>query len=651
MATGYVLSEMDVRLLRELVAQQRRGVRNTTGRPRVEVETDPVAPEVYVARTPGDGIPQLAEVSLGTGTGTGTTVGEDIEVVLGSAVCDVYRLDVSPGGGDATLTPVTGLTRRVFNLFGEGIAGGRWLPVAREKYGAWLAMTLVTAADDEYGTGTGTGGEGDEEDPGFAVTVQEGGVTAGRRETINFVAGAGVTIVAEDSEGDDRVNLTFSLDEGDTGTSPDTDEIDVYHNAVLVARRPAVNVKDSASVRFSVTDDGDNEWVDIEAEVDLVGTGTGGEPPTPTVTVISVTNITDFTEYVSNTWYFNEYDQTVYVNVTNVWYQFCPCNEYGTGTGTGTVTVTDDELVKVSGDDTTPGYLAAKLVAGPNVTLTEQNGGANETLEAAALSRYGADSLGATEDDYDPGDYDVVKLDPDNAGSDVTGMASEGAGVWRVLTVDADDTNIVRMPEADAGSAANNQWVEVCGSTVYLSPGGAVLCVDTGAGWHPIRLHTGEILWDYGAGPSHGAAEDDMDLGGRTVAYFTPAGDTTFTGFANGAKGRGHLIVNANAVGSSAVLTLADLDAGSAADNQIRVSGGEDMRLASQEAALILHDGSKWHCWKLFGGTSGMLDALDAAPADGDILVRVGGVWTLLPVGTDGDVLTLVSGVPAWVAP
>jgi hypothetical protein len=99
------------------------------------------------------------------------------------------------------------------------------------------------------------------------------------------------------------------------------------------------------------------------------------------------------------------------------------------------------------------------------------------------------------------------------------------------------------------------------------------------------------------------------------------------------------------------VLTLAHLDAGSSADNQIRVGGGTDMRLAAQEAALILHDGSKWYCWRLFGGVSALLDSLGSPPADGDILVRVGGVWTLLPVGTDGDVLTLVSGVPAWVAP
>ena len=37
-----------------------------------------------------------------------------------------------------------------------------------------------------------------------------------------------------------------------------------------------------------------------------------------------------------------------------------------------------------------------------------------------------------------------------------------------------------------------------------------------------------------------------------------------------------------------------------------------------------------------------------AAPADGDIIVRTGGVWASLPKGADGKVLTLVSGIPSW---
>ena len=41
---------------------------------------------------------------------------------------------------------------------------------------------------------------------------------------------------------------------------------------------------------------------------------------------------------------------------------------------------TRDELVGVSANDTTPGFLLSKLVAGTNISLTENNDGGNETL-------------------------------------------------------------------------------------------------------------------------------------------------------------------------------------------------------------------------------------------------------------------------------
>lgn len=43
-----------------------------------------------------------------------------------------------------------------------------------------------------------------------------------------------------------------------------------------------------------------------------------------------------------------------------------------------------DEKAKVSSNDTTPGFLNGKLVAGTNITLTENNNGGNETLTISA---------------------------------------------------------------------------------------------------------------------------------------------------------------------------------------------------------------------------------------------------------------------------
>lgn len=56
-----------------------------------------------------------------------------------------------------------------------------------------------------------------------------------------------------------------------------------------------------------------------------------------------------------------------------------PANPIITNTSLNT-----DETAKVSSNDTTAGYLNGKLVAGSNVTLTENNNGGNETLTIAA---------------------------------------------------------------------------------------------------------------------------------------------------------------------------------------------------------------------------------------------------------------------------
>ena len=45
-----------------------------------------------------------------------------------------------------------------------------------------------------------------------------------------------------------------------------------------------------------------------------------------------------------------------------------------------------DVKVSVSANDTTPGFLNGKLVAGTNISLTEGNDGGNETLTIAATS-------------------------------------------------------------------------------------------------------------------------------------------------------------------------------------------------------------------------------------------------------------------------
>jgi len=58
--------------------------------------------------------------------------------------------------------------------------------------------------------------------------------------------------------------------------------------------------------------------------------------------------------------------------------------KYYNGSSWASVGVNTDETSKVSSNDTTAGYLNGKLVAGTNVTFTENNNGSNETLTIAA---------------------------------------------------------------------------------------------------------------------------------------------------------------------------------------------------------------------------------------------------------------------------
>jgi hypothetical protein len=66
---------------------------------------------------------------------------------------------------------------------------------------------------------------------------------------------------------------------------------------------------------------------------------------------------------------------------------------------------TGDEKAKVSSNDTTAGYLNGKLVAGSNITLTENNNGGNETLTIASTSS--GSSLTIKEVDGTPSVSDV----------------------------------------------------------------------------------------------------------------------------------------------------------------------------------------------------------------------------------------------------
>lgn len=143
MAKGYILSEADVILLREMAQERRRQVAQTL-RPH-EPNDDPTARTIYIARTPAGGIPALTEA-----TGLSTLDKP------GWASCDIYRR--VGDGDDAALHQVGTLAKIVYNLSHERIGGNRWVSVARDEYGTWhVTGGGPSPFPSSTDTGTGTG--------------------------------------------------------------------------------------------------------------------------------------------------------------------------------------------------------------------------------------------------------------------------------------------------------------------------------------------------------------------------------------------------------------------------------------------------------------------------------------------------------------
>lgn len=137
--TAYVLSESDVRVLRDLLRRDERQILSPRNRPSALELEEELFPEVYVILTPSDGIDAYS--------------GGDVP----SAVCQVWRLIRS--GSNDLLERVDGLTREVYNLSGMAVAGSARGLAARDKFGQWyvIGAPCVFRAPPVTGTGTGTG--------------------------------------------------------------------------------------------------------------------------------------------------------------------------------------------------------------------------------------------------------------------------------------------------------------------------------------------------------------------------------------------------------------------------------------------------------------------------------------------------------------
>ena len=104
---------------------------------------------------------------------------------------------------------------------------------------------------------------------------------------------------------------------------------------------------------------------------------------------------------------------------------------YNLDIGCATINVTSEDIrVKVSGNDLSNGYLAEKIVAGTNVTVTELNDGGVETLEIAASGGGGGGVFTPT--------INSVTM------KEVAQESDFGTAVGGVITLDANTTYFVR---------------------------------------------------------------------------------------------------------------------------------------------------------------------------------------------------------------
>lgn len=127
---GYVLSENDREQLRQLLEKDRKNPKKT----RLKNDTDQSqSPDVYIARTPHEGIPALAEEP-------GTASFEENDQP-GYADCTIYF--VSEETDVPTLEQTDATPQRVYNLSTSRILGDTWVVAIRDKFNAWYAIAPV----------------------------------------------------------------------------------------------------------------------------------------------------------------------------------------------------------------------------------------------------------------------------------------------------------------------------------------------------------------------------------------------------------------------------------------------------------------------------------------------------------------------------
>jgi hypothetical protein len=268
-----------------------------------------------------------------------------------------------------------------------------------------------------------------------------------------------------------------------------------------------------------------------------------------------------------------------------------------------------DEKSKVSSNDTTAGYLNGKLVAGTNITLTENNDGGNETLTISAAGG-GGGTTGFTPTqnvaapnatinasrllvDVATSSGDAV-LQPKGTGAFLAQLPDGTTAGGNKRGTNAVDLQTSRTAATQVASGSNSSILGGFGNTVssdYATVAGGLSNSATGVGSYiggGQQNTTNGIRVTIGGGQQNSASLDMSTIGGGLQNTASNVYSTVGGGYFNTASGLRSTVAGGytnNASGNYSV--IAGGDTCQATNLYTVVGGGFNNRATSARAAII----------------------------------------------------------------
>lgn len=228
--------------------------------------------------------------------------------------------------------------------------------------------------------------------------------------------------------------------------------------------------------------------------------------------------------------------------------------------------------------------------------------------------------LSADQNDYDPGNYDILRISSSLAVS-ITGISHGVKG--RRLQLFNVGSFAITLSNLNAASAAANQFNFVNASDFLIPPNGtALLYYDSTLDyWIGGDMSSVYDVVNEDTPAQITSDQDDYDIGLYEVLRLSASAEHTITGISGGVKGRRLQIFN---VGSYAI-TLSYEDTASAAANRFKFSNGVSVFIAPGANTLLYYDStqSRW----VGGADRGANSIVDIQYVDGAPDQTFAGDW------------------------